>query len=55
MTTREYFTVEELEDIIECEDVMDVIILPPAVDALSDEEFINDDDIALGDEVRFFL
>lgn len=54
MASRKVLTVQELQDIIEndWEEVTDVIVLPPsAVDALSDEEYIDDDQIPMNDNV----
>lgn len=57
MSTRKAMTVQELQDIIETDwdEVVDVIVLPPtSVDALSDEEFLDDDIIPMNDSVIFY-
>lgn len=57
MAKRKVLTMQELQDIIENEwsdddEITAVTVLPPPnVDALSDEEFLDDDEIPMNDNV----
>lgn len=60
MANRKVLTMQELQEIIENEwsdeenEVTHVTVLPPPnVDTISDEEFLDDDKIAMNDDVRF--
>lgn len=59
MAKHKALTMQELQDIIENEwsddenEITAVTVLPPpTVDALSDEEFLDDDEIPMNDNVR---